>query len=104
MAEESSITNAVEHSSPGQRVWVSARGDPAQIVFAVRDEGPGIAPEDEARLSKAFGQASTKKTADKRSTGLGLAIARHVVEAHGGRIWVESVVGQGATFLIAIPS
>jgi signal transduction histidine kinase len=95
--------NAVQHSQPGQRVWVSVRSEPPQVVFAVRDEGPGLSAEDQARLFQAFGRAGTKKTAGERSTGLGLAIARKVVEAHGGRIWIESIPGQGAKFLFALP-
>ena len=97
------ISNAVQHSQPGQRVRVSARREAQQVVFAVRDEGPGLSPEDQARLFTAFGRAGTKKTAGERSTGLGLAIARKVIEAHGGRIWIESTPGHGATFLFALP-
>ena len=97
------LGNAVEHSVPGQRVWLSSRWDDQNLVFAVRDEGPGIAPEDQARLFAAFVRAGTRKTAGERSVGLGLAIARLVVEAHGGRIWVESTPGQGATFQFALP-
>jgi signal transduction histidine kinase len=98
------VGNAVEHSLPGQRVWLSARWDDAQLLFAVRDEGPGIAPEDQAQLFSAFARDGTQKTAGERSIGLGLTIARLVVEAHGGRIWVESVPNQGATFHFAVPS
>lgn len=98
------VGNAVEHSVPGQRVWISSRWEERNLIFAVRDEGPGIDPGDQARVFTAFGRAGTTKTAGERSTGLGLAIARLVVEAHGGRIWVESVPGQGATFLFAIPA
>ena len=97
------IGNAVEHSVAGQRVWLSARWDDQTLILAVRDEGPGIEPEDQARLFASFGRAGTRKTPGERSVGLGLAIARLVVEAHGGRIWVESIPGQGATFLIALP-
>lgn len=97
------VGNAVEHSVPGQRVWLSARWEEQQLVFAVRDEGPGLTPEEQARLFQAFARAGTRKTAGERSTGLGLAIARLIVEAHGGRIWVESLPGQGATFLFTLP-
>lgn len=97
------VGNAVEHSVPGQRVWLSARWEEQQLIFAVRDEGPGLTPEEQARLFQAFARAGTRKTAGERSTGLGLAIARLIVEAHGGRIWVESLPGQGATFLFTLP-
>jgi len=98
------IGNAVEHSVPGQRIWLSSRWDDQNLVLAVRDEGPGVAPEDQARLFTSFARAGTRKTAGERSVGLGLAIARLVVEAHGGRIWVESIPGQGATFFLALPT
>lgn len=98
------INNAVQHSQPGQSVWVSARSEPKQAVFSVRDEGQGLTPEDQAQLFQPFGRAGTKKTAGERSIGLGLAIARKVIIAHGGRIWVESVPGQGATFIFSIPA
>jgi signal transduction histidine kinase len=97
------INNAVQHSQPGQRVWVSARTESNEIVFAVRDEGQGLTPEDQARLFQPFERAGTKKTAGERSIGLGLAIARKVITAHGGRIWIESIPGQGATFLFSVP-
>jgi signal transduction histidine kinase len=96
--------NAIEHSMPGAHVWLSACWEGAQLVFAVRDEGPGLGPEEQARLFTAYGRGGAKKTAGERSTGLGLAIARLVVEAHGGRIWVESKPGKGATFLFALPA
>ena len=97
------VGNAVEHSMPGQRVWVSSRWDDQNLVFTVRDQGPGIAPEDQPRLFTAFARAGTRKTAGEPSVGLGLAIARLVVEAHGGRISVASLPGQGATFQVALP-
>ncbi len=98
------VGNAVEHSFSGRRVRVSAHWEDRNLVFAVRDEGPGIPPEDQARLFTAFGQTGARKTAGERSTGLGLAIARLVVEAHGGRIWVESCPGHGAAFLFSLPT
>jgi signal transduction histidine kinase len=100
------IGNAVEHSQPGQAVRLIARWDePArEMVFAVRDAGPGLTSEEQARLFQPFARAGTRKTAGERSTGLGLAIARQVVQAHQGRLWVESIPGQGATFFVALPA
>jgi signal transduction histidine kinase len=83
---------------------LSSRWDDQNLVFAVRDEGPGIDTEEQAKLFTAFGRAGTRKTAGERSVGLGLSIARLIVEAHRGRIWVESTPGQGATFLFALPN
>lgn len=98
------VGNAMEHSNPGQRVWVSARWENENLIFAVRDEGVGISMEEQARLFVAYGPAGAQKTAGERSVGLGLAIARIVVEAHHGRIWVESTPGHGATFRVSLPA
>ena len=97
------VTNAVKFSHPHTRVTVSARpvGDGAEI--AVRDEGQGIPKDELSRLFTDFGRASVRPTAGEKSTGLGLAISRRVVEAHGGRIWVESEVGKGSTFTFSLP-
>ena len=97
------LGNAVEHSQPGQRVWLSSQWEDQSLTFAVRDEGPGLKPETQARLFQPFAQGGTRKTAGERSVGLGLLITRKIVEAHGGRVWVESIAGQGATFRFALP-
>ena len=97
------VGNAVEHSVAGQRVWLSSHWQAQELEFTVRDEGPGIAPGDLARLFMSFARAGTQKTAGERSVGLGLAIARLVVEAHGGRIWVECAPAQGASFKFTLP-
>ena len=97
------VGNAVEHSQAGQRVWLSSQRHGPELLFAVRDEGPGISPEDQLRLFKPFSRASTSKTGGERSLGLGLQIASQIAQAHGGRIWVESVPGQGSTFRISLP-
>ena len=97
------VTNAVKYSHPGTRVVVAVRPRGDGVEIAVRDEGQGIAPEEVSRLFKEFGRASAKPTAGERSIGLGLAISRRVVEAHGGRIWVESEVEKGSTFSFSLP-
>ncbi len=92
--------NAIKFTPPGGRVVVSAgrRGD--AIVFSVRDEGPGIPEEDRASLFDPFWQGGAS---DPRGAGLGLAIAKSIVDAHGGTIWVESEPGQGSTFSFTLP-
>jgi len=97
------VGNAVEHSQPGQRVWLSSLWDDQNLVFAVRDEGPGLTAEAQGRLFQPFASGGPRKTGGERSVGLGLLITRKIVEAHGGRIWVESIPGQGATFRFALP-
>ncbi|AUX41210.1 two-component hybrid sensor and regulator [Sorangium cellulosum] len=102
------ISNAIHYSPPGTTIHVrvrSARATPGttEVIVSVQDEGPGIAPEDIGKLFRPFGRARTVSTGGERSTGLGLAIAQRIVEGHGGRIWVESVVSQGATFFVALP-
>lgn len=98
------IANAAEHSAPGQNVWVSAAWEPKALLVSVRDEGPGVAPEDQERLFAPFERLASRKGTGERHAGLGLAIVRMIVEAHGGTIRVESTLGHGATFLISLPA
>lgn len=77
--------------------WAVADGE---LRIAVRDDGPGIPADQVQHIFGAFWQA---RHADRRGLGLGLAIARAIVESHGGRLWVESAVGRGSTFVIALP-
>jgi signal transduction histidine kinase len=76
---------------------------PATLVVQVRDTGPGIAPADLPFVFDRFWRADRSRSRDDGSAGLGLAIARQLVEAHGGRIWAESQPGQGATFSFTLP-
>jgi two-component system sensor histidine kinase/response regulator len=71
------------------------------VLISVRDQGPGIPETD--KLFQPFGRTSVRGTASERSTALGLAIARKIVEGHGGRIWMESQVGVGSVFLFTLP-
>lgn len=72
------------------------------IALSVRDTGIGIAPEDMPLVFEEFRQVHTSRV-ERRGSGLGLAISRHLVEAHGGRIWVESILGQGSVFTFTVP-
>jgi signal transduction histidine kinase len=87
--------------SAGGTVVLSARPAGAEVVFSVADSGPGIPPEDREHLFDSFRQA---RDGDRRGVGLGLAITRGIVEAHGGRIRVESTLGAGSTFWFALPA
>jgi signal transduction histidine kinase len=69
----------------------------------VSDTGPGISASDQAKLFQEFQQAENSKTRNKEGTGLGLAISKRIVEMHGGRIWIESQLGQGSTFFVTLP-
>ncbi len=98
------VSNAIKYSSPGSRAWVSVvRSSPESIRISVRDEGPGLTPEDMQKLFGKFQKLSARPTGGESSTGLGLAIAKTIVELHGGRIWAESKPGCGATFFVDLP-
>jgi signal transduction histidine kinase len=97
------LSNAVKFTPEGGRIEVQAElaNDTAEI--SVTDTGVGIAPEDHAAVFEEFRQVGTDYARKHEGTGLGLALARKFVELHGGKIWVKSQVGQGATFTFTIP-
>ena len=97
------VGNAVKFSDRGSTVRVGVTFANGLVTVEVRDEGPGIPATDVAKLFQPFGKGSTRSTAGEQSTGLGLAIARNIVEGHGGRIWLESEVGKGSTFSFTLP-
>ena len=99
---ENLVGNALKFTPPGGVVTVGARRapEPGWVLFSVRDNGPGISPEHLPRVFDRFWQA---QSSDRRGSGLGLAICKAIVEAHGGRIWVESEPGKGASFLFTLP-
>jgi len=96
------LSNAVKFTPIGGAITLLARPGAAGIVISVQDTGVGIAPEDQARVFEEFQQARSGQR-EEASTGLGLTLARKFVELHGGRIWVESEVGTGSTFLFTLP-
>jgi len=96
------LDNALRFSPPEREVEVGGRMvDRRQVVLWVSDQGPGISPEDQARLFDRFWQV--KRRDRKGGAGLGLSIVKGLVEAHGGRVWVESREGKGATFFFSLP-
>ncbi len=99
---ENLITNALKYSPPDTPVVVQCRRSEGEVVISVIDQGVGIPPEHQAHLFERFYRAGAG--AKVEGLGLGLYISRLIVEAHGGRIWVESQVGQGSTFSFALPT
>ncbi len=97
------IGNAVKFSYPDSTVEIRLAGQDDEIVISVRDQGQGIPAHEMNKLFKPFEKISVKSTAGEKSTGLGLAICRKIVEGHQGRIWVKSEVGKGSTFSFSLP-
>lgn len=94
------VGNALRFSESGSDITVGAAAEGGEVIFSVADRGPGIAPDD---LSRIFDPYWSGERHGQKSTGLGLSIARGIVEAHGGRIWVESAEGRGSTFYFSLP-
>ena len=96
------VGNAIKFTDAGEVVIKAAATD-GSFHLSVRDTGPGISAADQAKLFQEFQQADNAITRKKGGTGLGLAISKRIVEMHGGKIWVESQVGQGSTFSFTVP-
>ena len=97
------IQNSLVHSSTAVELRVFARTDPRGVLFTVADNGPGIPPQYHEVIFHKFERVKTPNVPRVRSSGLGLAFCRLVVEAHGGRIWVQSTEGAGSAFHIVLP-
>jgi len=94
--------NAIKFCEEG-RVGLEVMAENGEFIVSVSDTGPGIAADEQERIFEEFQQADSSSTKKKGGTGLGLAIAKRFVEMHGGRLWVESLVGEGSTFRFAVP-
>ena len=94
------VVNAIKFTPPGGAIRVEARRCEEGVRFSVADTGPGISRADAAHLFEPFWQA---RGGDRRGAGLGLAIAKDLVELHGGRIWLDSTLGAGSTFHFTVP-
>ena len=96
------LSNSIKFSHQGSNIYVKLSSDDKCIII-VKDEGPGISPEDQAKLFGEFQKLDAKPTGGEKSTGLGLSIVKKIVNAHNGNIRVESVLGQGASFIVELP-
>lgn len=97
------LDNACRYTPPGGTIRLSARTENSSVHVSVRDEGPGIAPEDLSHIFERFYRGDKSRTRASGGTGLGLAIAKALIEAHGGQIWAENAPQGGACFHFTLP-
>ena len=97
------VGNAVSHTPPGGHVTIHAKTDGERVKVSIRDTGEGIQPEDLPHIFERFYRGEKSRSRASGGAGLGLAIARGIVEAHGGKITVESAPGQGSPFIFTLP-
>ena len=101
------LGNAISFTPPGGRVWIGARcrddDDGRSLLVEVGDTGIGIAPEHHDLVFREFAQVDASPSRQHHGTGLGLTIARKLVEMHGGQIWLESRLGEGSRFYFTLP-
>ncbi len=97
------VSNALKYGPADTTVTLGARMVGLEVELSVADEGPGIAPEDQVRIFQEFERADRGMDSEQKGFGLGLALAKHLVELHGGRIWLNSVLGAGSVFYFTLP-
>ncbi len=97
------VSNAIKFSPADSTIHIALAGDGNRVKVSVLDEGPGIPPEERTKLFGEFQRLSVQPTAGEKSTGLGLAIAKKIIDAHGGSLEVESEVGKGSAFSFSCP-
>ena len=97
------LSNAVKFTPDGGSIRVTASASGGDVRVSVRDSGIGIAAEDQAAVFEEFRQVGRPSDRSREGTGLGLTLAKRFVELHGGRIWLESEMGKGSTFMFTIP-
>jgi two-component system phosphate regulon sensor histidine kinase PhoR len=96
------VDNALKYAPDGRRVVISARLGAAAIEVRVTDEGAGIAPEDRKRIFERFVRGKSALDKQVRGSGIGLALVKHIAEAHGGRAWVEPALPHGSSFVLTL--
>jgi two-component system, OmpR family, phosphate regulon sensor histidine kinase PhoR len=97
------LDNAIQYTLAGGKIVLRAEAHNDEVIFTVADTGIGIPQADQPRIFERFYRVDVARSREAGGTGLGLSISKHLVEAHGGRIWVESEVGVGSKFHFSVP-
>lgn len=97
------VSNAVKYSPNGGTIWIGGRADQTGVTVYVADQGIGIPAEEQERIFDRFHRVESGLHRRTEGTGLGLYLVKAIVEAHGGRVWVESVPGRGSIFMFTLP-
>jgi len=97
------LNNAIAYSEAKTKVLVEGNETAGEVTIRVRDQGVGIAPEHLPRLFERFYRVDKSRSRDAGGSGLGLAIVKHIIQAHGGKVGVESTPGQGSVFFLTLP-
>lgn len=97
------VDNAIKYGRSGGSITVASETSDDTFKILVRDDGPGIPPDAKDRIFERFYRVDRARSREQGGTGLGLAIVKHIVQSHGGKVWVESELGQGSTFFFTLP-
>lgn len=100
---ENLVDNALKYTPKGTQIDLSARLREHEVEACVRDNGPGIPAEDLPHIFERFYRVDKGRSREKGGTGLGLSIVKHIIQLHGGRVWVQSTLGQGTAFSLTLP-
>ena len=100
---ENLLSNAIKYSPLNRNIILSVEKLGKNVVLSVKDEGSGFSEEDKKKMFEKFRRLSSKPTAGESSTGIGLSIVKKIVEMHRGKIWLESIDGEGSIFFVSFP-
>jgi signal transduction histidine kinase len=100
---ENLLSNAIKFSPHDKSIFITLKNSKGNVICEIKDEGPGLSEQDKKLLFSKYQKLSAQPTGDELSTGLGLSIVKKFTEGMGGKIWHESVVGQGTSFFVSFP-